>query len=80
MRTQISAYISNETKIIFEDFSAKTGQKKSFIFEQALLHYITENRELASDITVSKEVFDDVVMADKEPTQALRDLLNEDRD
>ena len=28
MTTQVSAYISNETKIIFENFSAKTGQKK----------------------------------------------------
>jgi len=85
MTTQVSAYISNETKMIFENFSAKTGQKKGFILEQALLHYINANQELPADIiippsiTVSKEVFDTVIMVDREPTQALRDLLNDDR-
>jgi excinuclease UvrABC nuclease subunit len=86
MTTQVSAYISNETKMIFENFSAKTGQKKGFILEQALLHYINANQELPADIiippsiTVSKDVYENVMMADREPTQALRDLLNEDRD
>jgi len=86
MTTQVSAYISNETKMIFENFSAKTGQKKGFILEQALLHYINANQELPADIiippsiTISKKVFDEVIMADKEPTQALKDLLDEDRD
>jgi len=86
MTTQISAYISNETKMILEKFSAKTGQKKGFILEQALLHYINAHQELPADIiippsiSVSKDVFDNVIMADREPTPALRDLLHEDRD
>ncbi len=84
MTTQISAYISNETKMIFENFSNKYGQKKGFIIEQALLHYINAHQELPSDviipasITVSKEVFDNVIMAEREPTEALRKLMNED--
>ena len=85
MTTQISAYISNETKVILENFSAKTGQKKGFILEQALLHYINANQELPADIiippsiTISKEVYENVIMADREPTQALRDLPNDNR-
>lgn len=86
MTTQVSAYISNETKIIFENFSAKSGQKKGFIIEQALLHYINAHQELPDDvlipphITVSKDVFENVMMRDKEPRNALRELMNEDRD
>lgn len=86
MSTQVSAYISNETKNLFEDFSKKSGQKKGFIIEQALMHYINAQRELPDDIiippsiTVSKEVFDEIVMAEREPTEALRKLMNENRD
>jgi len=86
MNIQISAYISNETKSLFEDFSAKSGQKKGFIIEQALLHYINAHQELPSDIiippfiTVSKEVFNNVIMADREPTDDLRELMNGNRD
>ena len=84
MTTQISAYISNETKMLFEDFSLKSGQKKGFIIEQALLHYINAHKELPSDIfippyiTVSKEVFEDIITADREPTEALKKLMKED--
>jgi len=84
MTTQVSAYISNETKMIFENFSNKSGQKKGFILEQALLHYINAHQELPDDvmtpasITVSKEVFDGLIMAEREPTEALKKLLDED--
>jgi len=83
MNTQISAYISKETKKLFEEFSNKTGQKKGFIIEQALLHYINANYELPSDIilppsiSVSKEVYKKSILADKEPTEALVKLMYE---
>jgi hypothetical protein len=86
MTTQVSAHISKETKIILENFSAKTGQKKGFIVEQAILHYINAHQELPSDIivppsiTVSKDVFENIIMAEQEPTQALKDLMNANRD
>ncbi len=82
MPVQISAHISDETKKLFEDFSAKSGQKKGFIIEQAILHYINAHQELPSDIfippsiTVTKEVFEDTILAEKEPTQALKKLMN----
>ncbi|RLA69700.1 MAG: hypothetical protein DRG30_09920 [Epsilonproteobacteria bacterium] len=84
MTTQVSANISNETKIIFENFSNKSGQKKGFIIEQALLHYIHAQQELPADIiiptsvTVSQKVYEDIIMADREPTEALRKLMSED--
>jgi len=65
-------------------FLLKRVKKKGFILEQALLHYINANQELPADIiippsiTVSKEVFEDVILAEREPRQALRDLLNKD--
>lgn len=83
--TQISAYISDESKLLFENFSKQSGQKKGFIIEQALIQYINAQQELPADIiipsviTVSKEVFDGVIMADKEPTSALTELINGDR-
>ena len=83
---QISAYISDESKALFEEFSKRSGQKKGFIVEQALLQYISAQQELPSDImippaiTVSKEVFDTVIMAENEPTEALVKLMHEDRD
>ena len=82
MTTQVSAYISNETKMLFEDFSLKSGQKKGFIIEQALLHYINAHQELPADIiippsiTVSKKVFESIITAEREPTEALRKLMN----
>ena len=82
MPTQISAYISNETKKLFEDFSIKSGQKKGFIIEQAILHYIHAQKELPSDIfiptsiTVTKDVFKNSIVEDKEPTKALQELMN----
>ncbi len=85
MSKQISAYISDETQRMFEEFSNKSGQKKGFIIEQALLYYMKAQQELPADIiipasiTVSKEVFDEVIMEDSEPTEALRELLSEDR-
>ena len=69
MNTQVSAYISKETKMLFEEFSSKSGQKKGFILEQALLHYINANKELPDDVivpasvTVSKEVFENSVIS-----------------
>lgn len=71
--TQVSGYISDESKILFENFSKQSGQKKGFILEQALLHYISAQQELPNDIIippsviVSKEVFANVIMADKDP-------------
>ncbi len=84
MSTQVSAYVSDETKMIFENFSAKSGQKKGFIIEQALLHYINACNELPEDIiippiiTVSSEVFDTIIAAEKEPTEALIKLMHGD--
>ncbi len=83
MSTQISAYISDETKILFEEFAKKSGQKKGFIIEQAILQYINAQNELPPDIfipnfiTVTKETFDNLINSDREPTKDLQKLLND---
>ena len=84
--TQISVYISDESKALFEEFSKRSDQKKGFIVEQALLQYISAQQELPRGImippaiTVTKEVFDTVIVAENEPTEALVKLMHEDRD
>ncbi len=83
MSTQVSGYISEETKASFEAFAKKSGQKKGFILEQALLHYISVHEELPDDIiippsiTITKDTFDSVVSTEKPPTKALKKLMNE---
>lgn len=61
---KVSGYISDESK-----------QKKEFIFVQKL----PSNILVPSSITVSKEVFKNTIMADREPTPALIKLMNGNR-
>lgn len=86
MRTQVSAYISNETKINLERYSATHGIKKGFLIENAINHYIQALESIPSEfivptnIVLSKESFEWVMEMNKnppEPTQALIDLMRE---
>jgi len=82
MKTQISAYISDDIKILFEDFLAKSALSRDFAIEQAVLYYINAHQEFTSDIiippsiTISEEVLDNVVMVDREPTKDLTQILH----
>ena len=84
MTTQVSTYISNETKMNLENYSATHGIKKGFLIENALNHYlqaleaIPEEFIVPTSIVLSKESFEKVVeMMENppEPTQALIDLM-----
>ena len=84
MTTQVSAYISNETKMNLENYSTTHGIKKGFLIENALNHYlqaleaIPEEFIVPTSIVLSKESFEKVVeMMENppEPTQALIDLM-----
>jgi len=88
MTTQVSAYISNETKATMEHYSATYGVKKGFLIENALDHYlqalyaIPEEFIVPSKLVLTKASFDRVVeMMENppEPTQALIDLMRRDR-
>jgi hypothetical protein len=81
--TQISAYISRETKELVERYSDAHGVKKGALVEQALLHHLQALRELPADIIIppqlelSETSFAQVVQLIKKPrkvTKAIRVL------
>ena len=82
--TQISAYISQETKLLVERYAAAHGVKKGHLVEEALLHHLQALRELPADIvipprlTVTSKSFEQVAAAVAKPrktAKALRDLM-----
>lgn len=85
MTTQVSAYISNETRANMEHYSATYGVKKGYLIENALNHYlqalyeIPEEFIIPSQLVLSRESFDkvlDMIENPPEPSQALIDLMN----
>ncbi len=82
--TQISAYISRETKDQIERYVGAHGVKKAALIEQALLHHLQALRELPGDIIIpprlvlTRKSFADVVdriEKPRKPTKAMRDLI-----
>lgn len=81
---QISAYISEATKLLVERYVDAHGVKKGHLVEEALLHHLRALRELPADIvipprlTVTGESFGrvaEVMKKARKPTKALRDLM-----
>lgn len=50
--TQISAYISEQTKQKVERYAEAHGVKKGHLVEEALLHHLQALRELPADIVI----------------------------
>ncbi|MCK5507308.1 MAG: hypothetical protein KAI50_02170 [Desulfobacterales bacterium] len=50
--TQISAYISEETKNIVERYARARGVKKGFLVESALLHHLQILEKLPADVII----------------------------
>lgn len=50
--TQISAYISEETKTQVEIYAKRRGLKKAFLIEEALLHHLQALREIPDDVMI----------------------------
>jgi hypothetical protein len=50
--SQISAFISEETKRLLEEHTRATGVKKGFLVEQALRHHLEALRALPVDFIV----------------------------
>ena len=82
--SQISAFISDETKELVERYVAEHGVKKGALVEQALLYYLRGLRELPADIIVpprikvTPEVFakvSEMIRKPAKPTKALRKLM-----
>ncbi len=52
----ISATISTETKVSVENYLKKTGLKKSFVIESALLHYLQALKEIPLDVIIPSQI------------------------
>lgn len=83
-QTQISAYISNTTKSLVEEYTEHYGVKKAHLVEEALLHHIQALRELPSDLVIPPrvvvtpedgETILQRVKSPRKPTTAMRDLF-----
>ncbi len=83
-RTQISAYVSTETKEMVERYAKAHGVKKGFLIESALLHHMQALRELPADVVIppvitvtreSGEAMVERIERPREPTEAMRTLF-----
>jgi hypothetical protein len=83
-QTQISAYISDTTKSLVEQYVESHGVKKAHLVEEALLHHLQALRELPADIVIPPhvvvgredgEVIFERVEKPRKPTKAMRDLF-----
>jgi len=86
MATQISAYVSEETKKRIERFARARGLKKGYLIEHALLHHLQALEELPSSVivparlVVSRRSFESIVGAMEnpgEPTASMRELFED---
>ncbi len=82
--TQISAYISDDTKSLVEAYSKKSGVKKGFLIEDALLHHLQALKEFPLDVIIpakititddSMELLVDIINNPPSPTESLKQLM-----
>lgn len=85
-QTQISAYVSEETKIQMEAYTKSRGLKKAYLIEEALLHHMQALREIPEDLIIpSRLVLTEAAMKQIEqqinqkgqPTEALTALFRD---
>lgn len=84
--TQISAHISELTKVERETYTRRHGLKKAHVIEQALQHHLQALREIPEDAViparrvVSKEglaAIAERLAADEQPSEALHGLMKD---
>lgn len=84
--TQVSAFISKETKAEVEAYVKRRGVKKAWLIEQALQHHLQALREIPEDLIIpSRLVLTDKAMAgiadrisrEDQPAEALKALFRE---
>lgn len=82
--TQISAYISEDTKSLVEAYSKKSGVKKGFLIEDALRHHLQALKEIPQDtiipgnITLTDSCMNklaDLLENSPPPTTELKELM-----
>ncbi len=84
--TQVSAYISEETKADLEAYVKHHGVKKAYLIEEALQHHLQALREIPEDLIIpSRLVLTEKAMAEiaeritqeDQSTEALKALFRE---
>lgn len=84
--TQVSAYISKETKAEVEAYVKRRGVKKAWLIEEALQHHLQALREIPADLMIpARLVLTDEAMSgiaeritqEGQPTEALKALFRE---
>lgn len=84
--TQISAYISEDTKLQVEEYVKRHGVKKAFLIEEALLHHLQALREIPEDVVIpvrlvltgqSMEQVADLLETEQEPPAELKNLFGD---
>jgi predicted transcriptional regulator len=84
--TQVSAYISEETKAEVDAYVKRRGVKKAYLIEQALQHHLQALREIPEDLIIpSRLVLTAEAMAQiaeritqgEQPTEALKTLFRD---
>ena len=82
--TQISAYISEETKSQIESYARRRGLKKAFLIEEALLHHLQALREIPEDLVIPSRLvltessikqLAERLQNKEKPSRELKDLL-----
>lgn len=67
---QISAYISEETGKLVDEYTEAHGLKKGFLVETALLHHLQALRELPADVIIPPRI-----VVSEESMRTIIDLL-----
>ncbi len=84
--TQVSAYISEETKAEVEAYVKRHGVKKAFLIEEALRHHLQALREIPEDLIIpsrlmlTSEAMTEIaerITQKEQPTEALIALFRE---
>ncbi len=87
-KTQISARISNSTKVALERHVKQCGVEKSRVIEEALLHHFQALTEIPEDVIIpvrlvlgerSMQEVVDRLSADEKPSENLKALFSIDR-
>jgi predicted DNA-binding protein len=84
--TQVSAYISEETKAEIEAYVKRHGVKKAYLIEEALQHHLLALREIPEDLIIpsrlalTAEAMTEIterITQEYRPTEALKALFRE---
>ena len=84
--TQVSAYISEETKAEIEAYVKRRGVKKAYLIEEALQHHLQALREIPEDLVIpsrlvlTREAMNEIAErfdSKGEPTESLKALFRE---